>query len=63
MLANSQTVGALQERLQTYSDTQTLSSKSGVSEIIIRRIRNGLQTDVRSHTVDMLNRSLDNLSS
>ena len=58
MTSTHQLITSLRARLQQH-ETRKIHRASGVSEIIIRRIRNGLEQNVRLSTVDRLNDALD----
>ena len=58
MTATQQLITNLRARMQQH-ETRKIHRVSGVSEIIIRRIRNGLEQNVRLNTVDRLNDALD----
>lgn len=52
----------LTNELKQFNNDQLLSANTGVSEVIIRRIRTGKETSVRSMTVFRLNKAIKQLS-
>ena len=50
----------LRERMQKHS-TRDIHRASGVSEIILRRIKNGLETNPRMHTVFRIGQALNSM--
>ena len=50
----------LRERMQKHS-TRDIHRASGVSEIILRRIKKGLETNPRLHTLFRISQALDSM--
>lgn len=62
MYTDTHKLNDLVNDLKQFNDDQLLSANTGVSEVIIRRIRTGKETSVRSMTMFRLNKAIKQLS-